>query len=1157
MHDPSDERRQRVLADGLDAFECGELDRFERLCHDHPDLEGELRGAANTLRELNAAGPSIPISARPATVTIDRFEIEGELGHGGMGVVYRARDRALQRLAAVKVLPAAFADSPRAFERFDRESRALARMRHPHVVSILEAGRTAEGLPYFAMELVEGESLARILDRLAGRDFATLTPDDLLPAPARAAPHERSAAGSYCESVVRILERVADGLAHAHELGIVHRDVKPGNVLVDQRGEPRLVDFGLAQLRHAPGLTATDHQPGTPAYMAPEQVSSKAGAVGPATDVYGLGVTLYEALTLRRPFRGTTGTALYRSILVDPPAPPRRINPLVPRDLETLCLKAIEKEPRRRYATARDLATDLRNLLELRPIRARRAGPIERIVLYLRRDPWRAAAAMLLVFGLLLGAGAWARWSLARTRERREFKAVVSSARAALLRHDLADATAYFEAASRGAGSAADRQVVVQELGREIAGAESDAALDEARRELEVYRSKSAALRKHARDVADFRTRLDREIRADDVASKLAVTEGEMRRLRDEVDAAWVHTLDALHRAERHWAVHRAGSDATERPDIDECYAGLDLEKWREALEAGQLDVARTNAELVTRHDRAGVHRATLAGRRALELDGDPRGADVHLFRYENLAQLQDGKGEERLVPTPWNPAEGRVRPTPLEPGSVAWQVERVAPGSVASAAGFRRGDLVTRIDGVAVDGAAVVIEVLPDGLGARSGVSAGDRLVSVAGAAIREAFDAENAWRLSAADVPCDVVFERAERRVRVACARRSTLDRDLCVRIGPPADRLTAPLPSAGLLVDLWRGSELLSVRLQGAPSGGLAGLLTACPLQFLAANRVGSLPVVLTAVEHGSYLLVVRAEGREECRLPVDLLHAAVAGDAPSRLRAELLTEGTTPDGFVHVPAGHYVVPPSLSIDAGDSTVDEEYWIARTEVTAGEYLEFLNDPSTSKLLADARQEPDPAKRWKLVPREADSDSEAVWKLVWQRGAEGRFELPASWDSRWPVNGVSWYDAVDYCRWRTAQAKARGEPWHFDLPSEAEWEKAARGADGRQYPWGSSFDPTFCLSLTTRSGTEKVGLDPEPVLRFVRDESPYGVRDLAGNVMEWCAGTFSASWTRTWRGGSSRAEPAYSRLSGRHLGLPYRVSSDGFRIVARRREG
>jgi eukaryotic-like serine/threonine-protein kinase len=322
-----------------------------------------------------------PVLREPHLPAVDGYEILGELGRGGMGVVYRARHVLLNRPCVLKMILAGdFADAL-AVARFRVEAEAEARLHHPNIVQIYHIGEVA-GRPFFELEYVEGGSLDRRLD---GTPWT----------PRRAA---------------ELVEALARGIAEAHRHEIVHRDLKPGNVLLASDGTPKITDFGLAKsLAGDSGLTQTGAILGSPAYMAPEQAEGKTKEVGPLADVYALGAILYELLTGRPPLCGATMLETLELVRTAEPVPPSRLVPGLPRDVETIALKCLQKETGKRYDSAAALAEDLRRFLGGEPIVARRIGPIERAWRWCRRHPAPACltAAVVLVATLGLAGVLW------------------------------------------------------------------------------------------------------------------------------------------------------------------------------------------------------------------------------------------------------------------------------------------------------------------------------------------------------------------------------------------------------------------------------------------------------------------------------------------------------------------------------------------------------------------------------------------------------------------------------------------------------------------------------------------------------------------------------------------------------------------------------
>ncbi|MEZ5990074.1 MAG: bifunctional serine/threonine-protein kinase/formylglycine-generating enzyme family protein [Planctomycetota bacterium] len=345
--------------------------------------------------DLAAAGAAGDVREAGEARRLGQYRILEELGRGGQAVVFLAVDERLGRRVALKVLRGSAFDmeDSDALHRFRREAEVSARLDHPGICSVYEAGE-AEGLPFIAMRYVEGETLARKILRSRDTDL-----DDHSLVLSLA-----GAGGDPVTEVVDLVGRCARALHFAHEQGLVHRDVKPGNVIVTGDGEPVLCDFGLARVEaEEHGLTGSGVLMGTPYYMAPEQVRGEAARVDRRSDVWALGVTLYECLTLQRPFEAASREALYHQILLTEPRPLRSLAPRLSRDLQVIVEKAMAKEPDRRYATALQLAEDLRRVLDREPIVARPAGPLLRTWRWAQRRPAVASLSLLLLLVLCGG----------------------------------------------------------------------------------------------------------------------------------------------------------------------------------------------------------------------------------------------------------------------------------------------------------------------------------------------------------------------------------------------------------------------------------------------------------------------------------------------------------------------------------------------------------------------------------------------------------------------------------------------------------------------------------------------------------------------------------------------------------------------------------
>jgi serine/threonine protein kinase/Tol biopolymer transport system component len=333
---------------------------------------------------------------------IGPYRIVREIGRGGMGAVFEAVQETLGRHVAVKLLPALFALDPTRLERFHREARAMAKLRHPSIVPVFEVGE-AGGVHYYSMELVGGPSLGQVITRTR-----------------EALQDELTATGAAINDIVYVANAVAqaaaiaDGLEAAHRQGLVHRDVKPSNILVDPSGRWVLVDFGLVHDVEAQTITRSGDRMGTLAYMSPEQVLRREVEVDGRTDVYSLSATLYEVLTLEPPFRGASDHALANAIAVDEPPRPHELNSKVNRELETVLLRALEKERDKRYASAADFAADLRRVLDREPIVARPRSRASRLFGRARKHRVKIVAAFLVTLASLLAFVTWQAWPAKR-----------------------------------------------------------------------------------------------------------------------------------------------------------------------------------------------------------------------------------------------------------------------------------------------------------------------------------------------------------------------------------------------------------------------------------------------------------------------------------------------------------------------------------------------------------------------------------------------------------------------------------------------------------------------------------------------------------------------------------------------------------------------
>jgi serine/threonine protein kinase len=434
----------RVLDAYLAAVEAGRPPDVDALAAEHPAIADRLRACLASLQLVEATAERLAAAqagedlAAPQAGFLGDFRIIREVGRGGMGIVYEAEQVSLSRRVALKVLPFAATMDPRHLQRFQNEARSAASLEHPHIVPVYGVG-CERAVHYYAMKFIEGQSLAQVIDGLRRNDESQMTNDERMTnnESRKSAPEvpECKAGTQVRHSTLDILSsfvighssfsrrdssffrtvaewgiQAAEALEHAHSLGIVHRDIKPANLMIDGNGSLWITDFGLARTATDAGLTMTGDVLGTLRYMSPEQALAKHGLVDHRTDVYSLGVTLYELLTGRPAVNGKDREEILNAITLHEPRHPRALDAAIPQDLETIILRSLEKNPADRYAAAREMADDLRRFLEDKPIRARRSGMSRRAAKVVRRHPGVTATTAIgaLIVLVLLVVGLWA-----------------------------------------------------------------------------------------------------------------------------------------------------------------------------------------------------------------------------------------------------------------------------------------------------------------------------------------------------------------------------------------------------------------------------------------------------------------------------------------------------------------------------------------------------------------------------------------------------------------------------------------------------------------------------------------------------------------------------------------------------------------------------
>ncbi len=1039
------------------------------------------------------------------------YRLLKELGRGAQGVVFLAQDGQLQRKVALKMLEGRnLSDVVRG--RFQREAEVTSRLSHPGICGIYEVGEI-EGVPYIAMQYVRGTTLAEMIEearRGGGHGAAHHTGSSLT-------------GKDSLQDVLALVERIARALHVAHEAGLVHRDIKPANIMVSPEGEPVLLDFGLARDVEDQGhtLTETGTVLGTPAYMAAEQLRGARDQIDRRTDVYALGVTLYECLTLRRPFESQSFEELFQLILQGTPVSPRRLNPRIPPDLATIVEVAMERDRARRYPSALALAEDLRRLRSFEPIQAKAAGVLTRAWKWARRRPAIATASAALVCFVFAGMALF----LGRDLSRR-----------AQVRGHLERAAALLAAGDAEGGIVAVAQARAL-APRSVAAVELETRLEEARRAAQVEERRRADLAAAAAAIGEARAfeREHGELRARilaqqetlaiehkrvgsaaapaDARAAFAAGQEELRRLVLKDEESLQRAREALERAARfeaNWGTS---------PQTEAAFAAFYLNRWREAVETRDGLRESIFGALVERHDAAGAHRDELLGRGTFRIGGLPPGGEVFLFRYEPYETQRPGAVLPRLVPVATG-GIGVCREGPwaldFHTGDACLVVAAVAPESAAARAGLRAGDLVIALDGQPVGDGLFVAEPPAEGL---PGLAFHRRIAALNGWPVEQALDWERlpvlgegrGDRIRFHGEDAEIEFPRG--------ALETVTAHELLERGG------RAPIEVACL-----KDGELLHLRLAAGERAGLALEPSANALIRSPENRVDVGREL--ACDPGSYLALVLAPGHEPQRVAF-----VVPRQGQVSVEVRLLPQGASPPGFVRVPGGPFVRagdPAAKEPAVGEVVHLPGFWIARRELDNAAWSEFLADPAVQERIAAS---PEPI----LVPRERQGPMPAE-----------NLGGPTT-----PVMGLSRLDAQAYLDWLNARATAAGEAWEYDLASAAEWEKAARGVDGRTFPWGDRWDNDLCVTLLRKPywmHDVPGGFEP-------RDESPWGVQDLAGHRREWTAELYGPPNERVTlyqlRGGSWRDEREQDfRAASVNFGdQSWAAGITGLRLVARER--
>ena len=1040
---------------------------IEEFCRQHPDVSDALRalhsldeGGSPTAAETHSTPSDVPsgsgarvspgLSSLAATLELrpgDRvggYELLKELGRGGFGIVFLAQQtEPVRRRVALKALKLGM-DVKEVVTRFEAERQALARMNHPSIAGVYDAGVTSRGRPYFVMEHVDGETLTEFCD---GRRLTT-------------------------RRRLELFARVCKAMAHAHQKLILHRDLKPSNILVttldDGPPQPKIIDFGLAKALSQPLTedtlaTRAEQFVGTPAYMSPEQAGVERLDLDTRTDVYSLGVVLYELLTDSLPLDlsgGDIHEALRRVRELEPLSPSSRIRQLGGKaqesarkratdsgvlqkhlrgDLDRITLKALQKDRNQRYQSTAELADDIERYLRGEPVLAQRPTVVYRTTKFCGRHRIGVSVGLLL-FVAAVSACVWG-WS--RMSSNRRYVELVRLAQTALEDGDLESADTRLDDVRNEFPGRQQTQDLTERLNsaRQTLGAR-----DRANNSWREYQSADRQAER-ARD----RWLAER----DNLETWKPVWE---RRTELAAMAERVHAEALAERTFQEVLFHTGRALELSATDSDRLAASGILSKAF-AMRRGHSDrfgevqlspVFYRNLQETYKQ----LHRSPTQEQR-IQLESEPPGAQVFCFRFE--------EHWARMLPIPHHPAG--------ENSSGGLHVLD------AKVPGFRTNDRVLRIG---------------------------------EGGTIRSVEDVALAVREIGVGQAVDVEIERDG----LALKRSWIPFKAVKPKVFDPCRDLSLTFPAYDVPV----------------------------PSQLGASHHLGSTPLS-RSFQEGSYLFVVRKRGFATTRVPVTL-----RGN-DRHLSVPLVDESKIPPGFIYVPPGIVATGDEKAFQPlpWDESFVPGFFVARLEVTFRDWLEFLND---AEFFANRKFEE--GRSTVLAPeaqRELSNSGESTVRLVPGAASTLLMELegsPPRWRATsgvksldWPAIGISHIAALEYAYWRTLRENG---PWRYRLPTDLEWERAARGTDRRSFVWGNYMVWNFSYS---RLGGREAQRYPCVVGTTPTDESVFGVLDMNGSVCELTSDTIDPNERYlAYRGGSyytsTRDENTYFRLASRNGHLP-----------------
>jgi len=959
-----------------------------------------------------------------------KYIFDKELGRGGMGAVFATVDQDIRRKVAMKViLPHAQTSVPH-IKRFLEEAQVTGQLEHPNIVPVHDIGIDEESQIYFTMQMVRGEDLESIINKISKGDEQY---------------RQKYSLGTLIQNFMKICE----GVGYAHSKGVLHRDIKPENVMVGSFGEVMVMDWGLAKVLGRDDIQTKDgSEPspdtassyvtmegqvmGTPSYMSPEQAMGKISELDERSDIFSLGGILYKILTGEAPYKGKNAReALEKAKKRMLQAPDlRKPATQVPPELNAICMKAMARDKEDRYPDAMALKNDLQLYLDGKSVSAKKDN------LFIRTKKWVirnkvaamgiAAAIVCLVIGIIFTA---------LYEQKKKQDTIVQL----LTQGDQQRQTGSYEAAE---------ETFFSVLGL-------DPGNDQARTGIALVSGKALALKNK---------RLAKEkIRE---AQRLFEA-GEYIKAYDAYVATF--TLD---------------------PESPEALDGVKVSAVKADKQKAQQKIKPILAET-----KGLAEQSQSLDKQLIGLRKKIKQAKSRIKGYEGFSTKKSLWEEEKLL--------------------LSKEINRLkTEGKIIS-----RYSTVLSYDGENKEARKSLARIYYD--------------------KFKEAESLKNSQDMAYFK---ELVLTFDDGHYRDLLTKDGTLtltttpraDAFYLFRYVEGSDRRMIPAPFSAETFFAAKKNDQKGSALQGIDAKFNIAATAFKPVEKVLSFKKHNLLAEISqlVLPRGSYLIIARKKGYSDTKIPI-VIHR---GDEKVVKNVLLLKPADIPKGFVYVPGGDFIMGGDPEAPFAEERIPKAvpgFLMSRHEVTAGEYLQFIN-------FMEARL---PGSAEKYLPRRATGSG-----FYWKKSGN-RYQIAAPFSKDWPVLGISWNDARAYCKYLTNRHKDKG--WEFRLPEDWEWEKAARGVDGRYFPWGNYFDYSFCSMASSLKGKRE---GPSPIGSFPLDESAFGVNGMAGNVSEWCKTFFDKEKNMRINKGSawSYADKNFARCAGRNGHSPPDVSdSRGFRIA------